>query len=171
MRVRLITVCVSLLVLAATLAAQTNSQAVRKQIEQSYAKLTQAYEHKDVGLFMQNKTPDYTVKGPSGNVFTRAEIQQLAQANMERIKKVNYLKITITDLKLNGNTAVVDSTQDFSRVVTAPNGSEHTLEMKNAKHREQWVKTTAGWQVKAMEVTNTGEEYTDGQRMDATAAK
>ncbi|HVF47140.1 MAG TPA: hypothetical protein VNA17_06215 [Pyrinomonadaceae bacterium] len=58
----------------------------------------EAYRNKDIRAFMENKTPDFTGKSLNGNVATREQIEAGVKGRMERIKKLNYLKIEIKNV-------------------------------------------------------------------------
>lgn len=164
MRKRLITL-VSILILGAAFSSvQAQSQArnvIRKELEAKYAKVVDAYRNKDIKAFMENKTPDFTGKSLNGNIATREQVEAGVKQRMERIKKLNYLKIKIKKITVIGNVASAITTQEFSRVITNAQGQEQTVVSKGTTHRDTWVKTENGWMLKSVEEIKQGREYVD----------
>lgn len=166
MRTRGVTLA-SILILVAVLspahAQRRPRHVVRKELEAKYAKVAEAYRNKDIKAFMENKTPDFTGKSLNGNVATREQVEAGVKQRMERIKRLNYLKIEIKNITVIGDVAVAITTQDFSRVVPDAQGQEHTVVSKGTTHRDRWVKTENGWMLKSVEELKQGKEYVDGQ--------
>ena len=157
----------SILILVAVLSsahAQNRTRhVIRRELEAKYAKVAEAYKNKDIKAFMENKTPDFTGRSLRGNVATREQVEAGVKQRMERIKRLNYLKIEIKNITVTGDVAVAITTQDFSRVVTDAQGQEHTVVSKGTTHRDTWVKTESGWALKSVEELKQGKEYVDGQ--------
>ena len=166
MKTRQVTLA-SILILAAVLSsvhAQNRTRhVVRRGLEVKYAKVVEAYRNKDIKAFMENKTPDFTGKSLNGNVATREQVEAGVKQRMERMKKLNHLKIEIKNITVIGGVAVAITTQDFSRVVTDAQGREHTVVSKGTTHRDTWVETENGWMLKSVEEIKQGKEYVDGQ--------
>jgi hypothetical protein len=138
----------------------------RRELEAKYAKVSEAYRKKDIGAFMENKTPDFTGKSLNGVVRTREQVEAGVRQRMERIRKLNYLKIKIEKLTVGDGVAVAITSQEFSRVVADAQGVERTVVSKGTRHRDTWVKTPAGWKMKSVEELTQGREIVDGR--DAT---
>jgi len=137
--------------------------AVRKDLEAKYAKLAEAYKKKDIKMFMEDKAPDFSAKSLDGKVMTREQVEAAVKQRMDRIKAVNELKVEVGDITVTGDTALVATTQHFSRVVTGPDGKDHAVVTSGTTHRETWVKTAAGWKIKQVEETKQGKETVDGE--------
>jgi ketosteroid isomerase-like protein len=159
----------SILILTAVVSsahAQSRTRhVVRRELEAKYAKVVEAYRNKDIKAFMENKTPDFTGKSLNGSIATREQVEAGVKQHMERIKKLNYLKIEIKNITVIGDVAVAITTQAFSRVVSDAQGQEHTVVSKGTTHRDTWVKTENGWMLKSVEELKQGKEYVDGQAM------
>lgn len=136
---------------------------VRKELEAKYEKVAEAYRNKDIKAFMEDKTPDFTGTSLNGNVATREQVEAGVKQRMERIKKLNYLKIEVKNITVNEDTAIAITTQEFSRVVTDAEGKEHTVVSSGTTHRDTWVKTENGWKMKSVEELEQGTETIDGQ--------
>lgn len=166
MKARQVTFAATLILVAVLSSAQAQRRTrhvVRGELEAKYAKVVEAYRNKDIKAFMENKTPDFSGKSLSGNVATREQVEAGVKQRMERIKKLNYLKIEMKNITVIGDVAVAITTQDFSRVVTDAQGQEHTVVSKGTTHRDTWVKTENGWMLKSVEELKQGKEYVDGQ--------
>lgn len=121
------------------------------ELEVKYAKLVEAYEKKDVGMFMEDKTPDFTVRLLYGTIVTRDQVEEAVRHRLDRIKTVNFLKIKIGNITVTGDEAVVTTVQEFSRVIVDPHGNEHTVESSGTTRRDTWVRTAHGWSIKKVE--------------------
>ena len=163
--VTLASILILVAVLSSAYAQRRLRHVVRKELEVKYAKVVEAYRNKDIKAFMQNKAPDFTGKSLSGNVATREQVEAGVKQRMERIKKLNYLKIEIKNITVIGDVAVAITTQDFSRVVTDAQGQEHTVVSEGTTHQDTWVKTENGWMLKSVEELKQGKEYVDRQAM------
>lgn len=138
-------------------------QALRKELEAGSAKVAEAYKKKDIKMFMEGGHPDFSLTLLNGKTVTREQGEAAVKRNMDRIKSVNYLKIEIGDITVTGNTAIVVTTQHFSRVIAGPDGKEHTVVTSGTVHRETWVKTATGWKCKHIQETKQGKEIVDGE--------
>lgn len=136
---------------------------VRKELEVKYAKVVEAYKDRDIKAFMANKTPDFTGKSVNGGLATREQVEAGVKQRMERIKRLNYLKIKIKEFTVTGDEAVAITTQEFSRVVADAQGREHTVVSKGTTHRDTWVRTESGWMLRSVEELVQGKEIVDGQ--------
>jgi ketosteroid isomerase-like protein len=144
-------------------AQSRHERAVRRELEAKYAKVFEAYRNKDIEAFMDDKTPDFTAKSLNGNVSAREQVEAGVRQRMERIKRVNYLKVKLKELTVTGDVAVAITTQEFSRVFADPQGVEHTAVSKGTTHRDTWVKTDGGWKIKSVEELTQGKELIDGR--------
>jgi ketosteroid isomerase-like protein len=150
--------------LVSSVIAQSQTRhTVRRELESKYAKVVEAYRNKDIKAFMEDKTPDFTGKSFNGSIATREQVEAGVKQRMERIKKLNYLKIEIGNITVTGDVAVAITTQEFSRVVTDAQGQEHTVVSKGTTHRDTWVRIKDGWMMKSVEELTQGTEVIDGQ--------
>lgn len=166
MRTRQVTSASVLILAAVVSSAHAQGRArhvVRRELEAKYAKVAEAYRNKDIKAFMENKTPDFTGRSLNGNVATREQVEAGVKQRMERIRRLNHLKIEIKNITVTGEVAVAITTQDFSRVVTDARGQEHTVVSKGTTHRDTWVRTESGWMLKSVEELKQGKEYVDGR--------
>ena len=143
-------------------AQSPDEHAVRKELEAKYAKVAEAYKNKDIKAFMENKTPDFTARSLNGRVATRQQVENGVKQRMDRIVRLNYLKIEIKQLTVTGDEAVAITTQEFSRVVADGQGQERTVVSEGTTHRDRWVKTESGWMLKSVEELAQGKESVGG---------
>jgi len=136
---------------------------VRKELTAKYEKVVEAYRNKDIEVFMEDKTPDFTGTALNGKVANREQVEAGVKQRMERIKTLNYLKIGIKNITITGNIAIAITTQEFSRVITDAQGKEHTVVSSGTTHRDTWMKTENGWKLKSVEELTQGTEKIDGQ--------
>ncbi len=166
MRIRIVCLC-GMAALALTglpaHATSENERAVRKELEARYARVVEAYRRKDIAAFMADKTPDFTGRSLSGKMGTREQVEAGVKQRMERILRLNYLRIRIHKLTVRGDQAEAITSQEFSRVVADPQGREHTVVGKGTMHRDTWVRTADGWKMKRVEELKQGHETVDGQ--------
>ena len=137
--------------------------AVRRELEAAYARLAAAYEKKDADAFMLDRTPDFTAKSHFGPVAGFQQVRSGVQRRMERIQRVNFLRLHIRELSVRGTEAVAVTSQEFSRLVTDREGKEHTVVSTGTVQRETWVKTGAGWKMKSLEELEPGTQTVDGK--------
>jgi ketosteroid isomerase-like protein len=140
---------------------------VRKELEALYVKQAEAYKAKDIKAFMENKTPDFSLKLLSGQTLSREQMESGVKQRMDRIKSVNYLVIKIEELTVTGKEAVAITTQEFSRTVTDQEGSDHAVVTRGTKHRDMWVKTSEGWKMKSVEELIQGQQTVGGKPSNA----
>jgi ketosteroid isomerase-like protein len=147
----------------ASVAPAEERHALRKLLEASQARVAEAFKKKDIKMFMEGGAPDFTLKGLNGKVMTREQVEAAVKRLMDRIKSVNELRVEVGDITITGDTAVVVTTQHFSRVIAGPDGKDHTVVTSGTMHRETYVKTAAGWKIKQVEETKQGKEIVDGE--------
>lgn len=137
-----------------------------RAIAASYRRAMEAYENKDLAGFFANKTQDFTAKSLKGQIATRDDAEEGVRRRFERIKYVDHLDICIRSLEVKGKEATAITVQEFSRVVTDPEGKEHTFVTSGTVHRDSWVKTTGGWMIKGLEELEQGQETMDGKSIE-----
>jgi membrane-associated protease RseP (regulator of RpoE activity) len=152
-------------VIAESLAPTKERQALRKELEAKCAKLEEAFKKKDIKMLTEDSgsTSDFSLTFLNGKTATREELQEGLKQRMDRIKSVNHLKIELGNITVTEDKAVVITTQNFSRVITGPDGKDHTVVTSGTTHRETYVKTPQGWKIKHVEEIKQGKETVDGE--------
>lgn len=163
-RLKIFTLILVIIALDSSAIAQSRMRhTVRKELVAKYAKVVEAYRNKDIKAFMEDKTPDFTGKSLNGSISTREQVEAGVKQRMDRIKRLNYLKIEIGNITVTGDVAVAITTQEFSRVITDAQGQEHNVVSKGTTHRDTWVRTEDGWKMRSVEELTQGTEVIDGQ--------
>jgi ketosteroid isomerase-like protein len=146
-----------------SLAAHQSSRKVKKILESKIQQSTDAYLRKDVDKLGANQTPDFTLVTLDGKSITSEQLKEGLAQRLQRITRFNYLRVKIKSLTVKDGTAVALTTQEFSRVITDPQGNEHTVLTRGMIHRETWVKIDGDWKVKRVEELTRPVETIDGQ--------
>jgi len=150
------------------------SKPVRREFEAIFAKKITEYKAQFESVKKGEKLkpecePNLVLKNLKGEMLTCEQITAERQAKFERIKAINYLKIEIGNIELNGDEATVFTTQNFSRVVPGNDGKDHTIVTDGTVHKEFWIKTEKGWQSKGFEEVKQGVVTVDGQPLSPPA--
>lgn len=137
------------------------SKPVRKEFEAIFAKQIADYKAQFESVRRGERlkpecAPDFVLKRPNGATLTCEQITAERQAKFQRIKAINYLKIEIGNIELDGNGAVVFTTQSFSRIVPGTDGRDYTITTDGTVHKEFWTKTDKGWQSRGFEEVKQG---------------
>ena len=101
-----------------------------------------AWEMKDAKLLLGPQSESYVVKTTDGKSRSGADVLADLQREMDQTKKVNSLNVHIDDIKINGTTATVVTTQKLTRVVN-DNGTERT-KTDTVTQRQQFKKVASG---------------------------
>ncbi|HEY0156929.1 MAG TPA: penicillin-binding transpeptidase domain-containing protein [Thermoanaerobaculia bacterium] len=151
---------------------ETEQQRARRELEAHFAKQSAdyiaAFERVKRGEQLQpDCAPDFVLTRPNGMKVTCAEITAERQAKFTRIRKIDFLEIGVGDIELQGDEAIVYTTQRFSRVVPGTDGRDYTVLTDGTVHRERFVRTESGWrsngfdEVRQGTVTSTPINSTD----------
>ena len=100
-----------------------------------------AWELKDAHMLLGPQSDSYVVKLSDGKSVNGADVVADLQRQMDETKKVTGLNVHIDDIKFNGDTASVVSTQTLTRVV-----ADGRTQITTTKQRQQFKKVNGTWQ-------------------------
>lgn len=129
---------------------------IDESIEADIAKDSEAGAH--------NLTDEFTLRLLDGTVLNR---QQFLEGNNEQKDSLllvsDRTRTTIESLALKGREATVYTNQHYVRYMPdRKNGSPHEV-ITNMSHRETWVFTSEGWNVKHIDELQEGSTMLNGQ--------
>jgi ketosteroid isomerase-like protein len=140
------------------------SKPVRRALEEQYAKLADANKNKDLGALLALRTPDFSAQFPNGEIRDSAYMAGYSRILFEQMQAPISVSNTIETLDVNGNEAIAVVHQRFSRM-QVKGGQLRRVETE-ARQRETWVLTAAGWKLKFVDDVHPGAWYVDGKRVD-----
>jgi hypothetical protein len=105
---------------------------------------------------------NFVLKNLNGSTITCEQITAERQAKFKRIKRINYLKIEIGNIEVNGNEAIVYTTQSFSRIIPDANDRDQTIVTDGTIHKEFWTKDGNGWKSNGFEEIKQGSITING---------
>ena len=106
---------------------------------------------KDAKLLLGPQSESYVVKTTDGKSRTGADVVADLQREMDQTKQVKGLSVHIDDIKINGATATVVSTQKLTRVL-----ADGRTQISTVQQRQQFKKVAGGQWV----ADNTVEQLT-----------
>jgi hypothetical protein len=124
------------------------------ELEIVFAARLQAYLNKDYVTLVSQVSPDYTATRPNGQTVSYEQIKDYIRINLERFISIKNQQISIENIRLNGNEAVVDVRQTLSRFQKLGEGTIYVE--SGVLQTETWVKGADGW--KLSNVTNEREQ-------------
>ena len=101
-----------------------------------------AWEMKDARMLVGPQSEVYAVKTTDGRSLRGADFVADLQRKMDETKQVKGLSVHIDDIRINGNTALVTTTQKLTRVVSQ-SGVDRT-EVSTVTQRQQFKKVGIG---------------------------
>ena len=133
-------------------AARGDDKAVREELTRDYAKVSAAFKAKDMKTINDFMTPDFVLKQQNGTTKTRAEVNVDFMRQMMALESGDW-KRSITKLTVTGDKATVLVDGNFDGVMKNPQKPDEKHRFtQDAKGRDTWVKTPAGWRIKGSEV-------------------
>ncbi len=127
-----------------------NSVFVRRELEAVFAERVNAVKNKDAEAQIAQVSPDYSATQPNGQTLNYEQIVGYMRRGVEQIQSVVDLSIIIENLTVNGNEAIVDARQKFSRTQKLRDGKVHDI-VTGVLQRETWVKTAEGWKLRSVD--------------------
>ena len=76
---------------------------------------------------MALRTPDFHTVSPDGVAQDRAAMEQYTTGLLNGIKKWNTIELTIDDLEIAGDTAIVTLSQHLDRMALRPDNQVHDV--------------------------------------------
>ena len=124
-----------------------------------------AWKNRDPDLFMSIVPKDFRFERPDGTVMTWQSLYDRQKHQMAALKHIDRFVVTIAVESVNAESAVVLSTQDWTRVVVS-DGKDARFKT-GVTHREMWKKTGGQWRMESLtEHDQTREELGDASIKD-----
>jgi len=136
--------------------------AIQAQIDKNLA----AGAARDSAAFWSIFTEDYSYRGFDGRIVQRDEaVQYFGQSLQRQLGLKEETKVYIDSLRVNGDTAIVNTKQHVARSELGADSLPH-LTVSNVTHRERWVKKPDGWKIQYLDELSIGPVMVDGQPYD-----
>jgi ketosteroid isomerase-like protein len=140
----------------------TNSQAaVQSEIEAAYARAGEAYRAKDAAALMGMVAPGFAQRMPDGQVIDAAEAEAALREWFETTDQVTRYGVRIGSLRVVGDEAVAEVTEDVTTTFADPTGKSHERVQANTAD-VTWVRMPTGWQIQRTEY-RTAKLMVDGK--------
>lgn len=136
--------------------------ALKSQLETLYAGRNRALMKNDFPAYVDNFSPDYSIKLLNGQSLTRAEVEDFIKNDMSRTLSVKRSKSEIQNFTVRGDEVSVVVTHESSRVLIDAEGRPRQWDSK-VVHRETWFRTPKGWKIKTLEEMEQIYLKRDGQ--------
>jgi acetyl esterase/lipase/TolA-binding protein len=168
----IIFLCLNLMFGAATTSTQAaaNPQQAMSQAEEEAKRAIQARidasieasKHHDLATRLEVLAPDWTGKLKDGDSVTRKDLEESFRQQHRNITSVSdETRIVVESIELNGNEAIVHTSQRFVRTVPGNDGKPAEVR-SSVTHREIWIKTDKGWLNKYIEELEQGPTFVNG---------
>jgi len=147
----LLTICVVLTAFAPFAAAQTDEKTVRREWQAWYAKVVDAYKHKDVKAYAALFTPDFKMTMWDGKKISgRKALEEYARADMAAIYTLYAAREVIDKITVKGQKVMLEGTETWKYKmidVDGTYGAKGKLYdvLWKQKGRGTFVKTANGW--------------------------
>lgn len=134
----------------------------RKAIEAQFAKISKAFEAKDVKTFEAMFAPDFKAKAPGRPVASRAEVLKDFEGQMKVMSDVKWSQ-KIKTFKLEKGVATVTFDSELKSKAQGQDNMPHDFRL-TSKTKNEWVKGKPGWQVRYSESLEL-RMWVDGQEI------
>jgi len=120
-----------------------------------------AWEMKDAKLLLGPQSESYVVKTTDGRSRTGADVVADLQREMDQTQQIKGLSVHIDDIKINGTTATVVSTQKLTRVL-----ADGRTQISTVQQRQQFKKVAGGQWVadNSVEQLTASAEFASGPK-------
>lgn len=160
----------TVLLISLSLYGCASTGTVQREIQAAIDASIEADRRQDVAARLALLTPDFEVVTLDGRVLRRPDIERgIADFQKSTIAFGPATRTTIERITVSGDVATVFTNQHLVRTVRGPAGSP-VERISNIRHRETWVRTPAGWNVKRVEETEQGPVTVAGQPVPFDAA-
>jgi Domain of unknown function (DUF4440) len=165
LRLRYLSVAMSLGGMLATPPKLVLAQGSRTAIESQYQQLAEAIRRNDVEGILALQAPDFSSRNPNGNIFDFAAMERYTRRLAAAVDSVIHIRNVIRSFEERGDTSVADVCQEFSRLQRLGDDRRHRIDT-SVLQRETWVHRADGW--KRLNVTNEHgmRWFVDGVRVD-----
>jgi hypothetical protein len=141
-----------------------NESQIREEIQNQLDKCVKAIETKDIELYMDLIPEDFIIYDESGEIISREKQKEYTIRDWSIIDRTLSNKYTADSIKINGDSAIVYTSQRWERLMFQRDGKTTDTVVTTQKHIETWKKTNKGWlnyDVKELggQVFVNGKEY------------
>jgi ketosteroid isomerase-like protein len=145
--------------LAAIVALACGGDPVRDAIEAEIEKGVNSVRNKDLSTYI-DQIPDATLGNDSASIQRGRDAVREAMREEWLATTTQNLSVDIESVKAGADTAIVESTMHWSRIIRRQEGADTVI--SRVKHRELWRLTPKGW--RSFEVLwMSGEKTTNGK--------
>ena len=165
LRLRHLSLVMSLGGMLATTPKLVLAQDPRTAIESQYQQLAEAIRRNDVEGILALQAPDFSSRNPNGNIFDFAAMERYTRPLAAAVDSVIHIRNVIRNFEERGDTSMADVCQEFSRLQRLGDDRRHRIDT-SVLQRETWVHLANGW--KRLNVTNEHgmRWFVDGVRVD-----
>ena len=142
--------------------AETEVQA-RKEIAETYSKMSKAFESKDAKGFESVFAENFTAKSPGRPPVGRAELFKDFEDQMKMMSNIHWTQ-TIKTIKLQGNVAHVGIESKMQATMPGPDKKQHNF-LLTSKTFNDWVKAGSTWKVRSGD-TSELKMWVDGKQLN-----
>ncbi len=142
----------ALMVLSGGAMAQ-NEQAVRKALAPLYAKVRQAFLHRDVDAFIAILAPSGTAR-QGEKASDPQEVRVQVGMRLAMLKKMTTVKMEMQKVTVNGDRAVVMNRFEYEGIVETQPGKTVRMGDKGIT-RDTWARTPKGWRLLHIETVQS----------------
>lgn len=140
------------------LTAAANAQSARRsELDAAYKELYAGFRSNDIKLiqrfFDKYAHPKFVYIGTGGKRQTRVELLTQFKATISPAMKVTQYAGVIDRVKTKKEQAMVDTTGDWTMIMTPPKGKAQTITGKTVM-TDTWVKMPGGWKLRESKVTS-----------------
>lgn len=145
---RIAGVCVLLAIVS--VGARADNAAVKRELDKLNTTLIRATVRRDSKAVMALMTPDFTLKPVNGKVYTKAQAETEMKRTWPSIKAFRFWNLTITDFKVNGDSAIGTVEERMTVDLKDKKGHVRPTTLLTVT-KNTWRKTKSGWKFSRME--------------------
>ena len=137
---------------------------IKGEIQNQLDKCVKAVATKDIELYMDLIPEDFVIYDENGEIISREKQKEYTIRDWSIIDQTLSNKYTADSIKINGDSAIVFTSQRWERLMFQRDGKTTDTVVTTQKHIETWKKTKKGWlsyDVKELggQVFINGKEY------------
>lgn len=124
-----------------------------------------AWKNRDPDLFMSTVPADFRLERPDGTVVTWQALHERQKRQMAALRRTDRFLVTIEVASVGLETAVVLSTQDWTRVVAGAEGEDARFRT-TVTHRESWKRVGGRWRMESFTEQDPSRERLDDASLE-----
>jgi ketosteroid isomerase-like protein len=142
---------------------QSDDSLARSEIEAAIARGVEATRTQDIDAYMALIPEDAVLHDGGGAIITRDELRANALRDWSIIPKTLSISVAIDSIAVNGDTAIVHTSQRWERLMLQRDGETTDTVLTTQRHKETWRKAPGGWFAYEVEELG-GEVFINGER-------